>query len=456
MIKLSEFDIEGLFGKLNVRIPIRKNTLILVGENGQGKSTIVNILFYFLTAQWKKLIRFPFSKVSIIINDEPFSLKKLSLESYLSFRKDQEKDDSTVLSYVVKRVLKESDKGEVDLEQSAKKILEDFKLPQGMVDDVISEIQKLDLAGIKEIPELSNKLQNAIRDQIIFLPTYRRIEQDLTNLFPGISTDLKRIQNDDQKYENKKKTFVEFVRFGMEDVDTLINQKMEELKDGIRSRLNNLTATYLKDVIDGTYTELFKSFARQIEDDKIEEVFRRIQIGLLPHFDKEALKQKITKIKSKKRLGGIDKAVLHFFSKLFELQESQAKQEENVNNFIISCNNYLVGKKLFFDDSNFKINVLAIDQDGAPINSPIHFSLLSSGEKQVVSLFSHLFLSTFKTFFMIIDEPELSLSVKWQKRFLLDIRKSPNCSGLIAVTHSPFIFENSLDSFAGSIEEYSH
>jgi hypothetical protein len=36
---------------------------------------------------------------------------------------------------------------------------------------------------------------------------------------------------------------------------------------------------------------------------------------------------------------------------------------------------------------------------------------LSSGEKQIVSLFSHLYLSGQQLFFVIIDEPELSLSV---------------------------------------------
>jgi predicted ATPase len=84
----------------------------------------------------------------------------------------------------------------------------------------------------------------------------------------------------------------------------------------------------------------------------------------------------------------------------------------------------------------------------------LKLSMLSSGEKQIVSLFSHIYLSGIQEFFVVIDEPELSLSVPWQKRFLMDIVSSGRCSGLIAVTHSPFIYDNELDGYAHSIEEF--
>jgi predicted ATPase len=79
---------------------------------------------------------------------------------------------------------------------------------------------------------------------------------------------------------------------------------------------------------------------------------------------------------------------------------------------------------------------------------------LSSGEKQIISLFSHIYLSGAPGYIVIIDEPELSLSVPWQKRFLPDILDTSRCNGLIAVTHSPFIYDNKLDIYAHSIDEY--
>lgn len=84
----------------------------------------------------------------------------------------------------------------------------------------------------------------------------------------------------------------------------------------------------------------------------------------------------------------------------------------------------------------------------------MELSNLSSGEKQIVSIFSLLYLTNEKNYMVLIDEPELSLSVKWQRFFLEDIKNSISCKGLIAVTHSPFIFDNSLDRFAHGIGEF--
>ena len=78
----------------------------------------------------------------------------------------------------------------------------------------------------------------------------------------------------------------------------------------------------------------------------------------------------------------------------------------------------------------------------------MNLSILSSGEKQIVSIFSHIYLDDTFNDFLIIDEPELSLSVTWQKRFLTDILDSQKCHFIFSVTHSPFIFQNQLEESA--------
>ena len=88
------------------------------------------------------------------------------------------------------------------------------------------------------------------------------------------------------------------------------------------------------------------------------------------------------------------------------------------------------------------------------VKNKIELDQLSSGEKQIVSLFSHLYLSEENQYFVMIDEPELSLSVPWQRQFLVDIKKGVFCSGLIAVTHSPFIYDNDLDKYAHGLGEF--
>jgi predicted ATPase len=93
---------------------------------------------------------------------------------------------------------------------------------------------------------------------------------------------------------------------------------------------------------------------------------------------------------------------------------------------------------MVYDELTFSVKIL--DQSG----SDIDLSVLSSGEKQVVAIFAHLYLEGAQDLVVVIDEPELSLSVPWQKRFLVDIKNSGRCGCLVAVTHSPFIYDNEL------------
>ncbi|OUI98533.1 hypothetical protein HK20_06255 [Acetobacter sp. DsW_54] len=75
----------------------------------------------------------------------------------------------------------------------------------------------------------------------------------------------------------------------------------------------------------------------------------------------------------------------------------------------------------------------------------------------MVSLFAKMFLYPNRKI-VLIDEPELSLSIDWQREILVDVLGAPSCAQLIAITHSPFVFDNDLEPFAGAlkIEESIH
>ena len=79
---------------------------------------------------------------------------------------------------------------------------------------------------------------------------------------------------------------------------------------------------------------------------------------------------------------------------------------------------------------------------------------LSSGEKQIVSLFAQIYLDIDKKFVMLLDEPELSLSIFWQEKLLSDIYNSGQCEFLLAVTHSPFIFRDSMQEYVVGLQEF--
>lgn len=74
-------------------------------------------------------------------------------------------------------------------------------------------------------------------------------------------------------------------------------------------------------------------------------------------------------------------------------------------------------------------------------------SQLSSGEKQEIVLFYNLIFNTKEDLLLLIDEPEISLHISWQKKFLddlIEISKQTKLQVIVA-THSPQVISNHLD-----------
>jgi len=52
MTTIKRFEIKKLHGYKNVDLRLDDNTVILVGENGAGKTTILHLFYYLLSGQW--------------------------------------------------------------------------------------------------------------------------------------------------------------------------------------------------------------------------------------------------------------------------------------------------------------------------------------------------------------------------------------------------------------------
>lgn len=91
-------------------------------------------------------------------------------------------------------------------------------------------------------------------------------------------------------------------------------------------------------------------------------------------------------------------------------------------------------------------NGFVVVDDDDP-SKPMQLSQLSSGEKQEIVLFYELIFDTEENLLLLIDEPEISLHITWQKQFLddlLEVSKQIDLQ-IIVATHSPQIVSNHLD-----------
>jgi ABC-type cobalamin/Fe3+-siderophores transport system ATPase subunit len=464
--KLTRFRIEGLHGAhTDIDIPIEDNCLILVGENGTGKSTVANMLYYCLTQQWERLAEYRFSSVQVSAEGETVTLRH---EDITRLAEGQD-------GIISRRLLGHYPSSAV---RRALAVLEDEAFARSNFDSPRRMIERLsDVAGIptelaqhlifdlhtagtekvkKAVLQDLAKLESWAFGQFLYLPTYRRIEQDLKSIFRGIKIEENLQEYRDRIRKRKSSTFIELIEFGMQDVERTLQLRMAQTKENVRTGLSTLTGTYLREVIRGLQDNPDISVLRSIDPTGFQSMFARIDEAILPSEDKKLLQAKIAQIAEGYTLGPDDRVIAHFLSKLVALYNQQQDNESDVRDFVRLCNAYLSGKQFVYDDLKYEIYITQTSRDSGvkKEGERLELKALSSGEKQIVSLFSHIYLSGEKRVFVVIDEPELSLSVPWQQRFLPDVMKTGRCTGIIAVTHSPFIWENDLEKYVKSLAEF--
>ena len=139
--------------------------------------------------------------------------------------------------------------------------------------------------------------------------------------------------------------------------------------------------------------------------------------------------------------------------KLSALSEIIADYNNQVKSIRMRVNDYLNTVNKFMHDSRKKIIFsgvgelrFSLESDPQVEERPIH--TLSSGEIQLVVILTHLYFNpeveTANVF--IIDEPELSLHVQWQEKFVDGITKASQETQFILATHSPTIILDKIDN----------
>lgn len=443
--------IKGLHGKKTIDAKIKDNTLILVGENGSGKTTFLRILFHILSGRWLSLIQFKFESVIVVIAEKEYEITHDSLSK--GFEKIDRRFLSELPPPVRRRMMELISTGETDkIPLEMDRLRRRYGFPADFIMNQLSLFEDQTRGISKDLQQKIKSIHEATNAQILYLPAYRRIERELSSIFDDVDTDDIRRKKHRMLSRETEDVYIELVEFGMQDVERAIENTLEFLKDFARENLNNLTLRYLGDVVNREYLDVGMSEISQTSEETIRSVLDRIHESILSETHKEHLFSVINEARTSSSPDEHSKIICHYFLKLLSFQEALKERERMITEFCELCSEYIVDKEFIYDGSTFGFKIITKGEED--LDGNIDLSDLSSGEKQIVSLFSHLYLSGNKKYFVLIDEPELSLSVPWQRRFLTDIKNGAFCSGLIAVTHSPFIYDNELKSYAHSLGEF--
>ncbi len=439
MSKIEYFKIRKLFNQYDVELFLEDDVNIFIGENGMGKTTILNCLYGVLSGRLEKLDNIVFEKIQIKFkNDKELVLERKDLIRYLEenvydaprYRRMRHANLGNIFSEKEKEELRviarESNFSFEEVKNYAIRVSEVYGMPLRMareeIERYIFALTRPDEYGDeKNAIAFKKKIEELVEEEVLYFPTYRRIEEDLSKL--GLDVDKDSLKN-------------KLIQFGMSDVENRINMILETIRKAAMTGFTKMTGVLLKQYLDN---EVVNDEKQSIDEEKLNIALERIGEEI-----ETSDKIKIRELVSNGTIyNDNNEHLLNLIINLIESYEKQSFYDEKVKKFKDVCNGYLDGKKYVYDESNLTLEIYRNNY-----KKPINIKNLSSGEKQVLSIFSKLYLDDDKPCIILFDEPELSLSIKWQEHFLPDIMESQKCKMLIAVTHSPFIFENQYDNLA--------
>lgn len=432
---IKRFEIKNLYDERDVSIEFDSNIKIVVAENGFGKTTVLNAFYSLLAGEIDKLKKIAFESIIISFTDgESVTLEKESIAFDLSTA------NKSGMYRHLRSILSDNDiynliqlQRAMPLAQlrrhpsfmfASKKFDIDHRTLQHWLRMLADEITGK-LPEVDKIKSLFEKIRSKFDLNILYLPTYRRVEEELLTL--GIYDESESPRNNQ-------------INFGMDDVKERIKSITSEILSSSVEWFSKVNGEMISQLVEGfeVNDEMLKSVQRQ-SDIKI--VLDRIGDNIQPKN-----KEHILNLVKTGQISTGHEPLVYFLSNLVKVYEQQKENDAAIQDFTNVCNEYLVDKKISYNESNVTISIIRKKN-----SKPVDWQDLSSGEKQIVSLFARLYLDKSENLAIFFDEPELSLSIEWQRKLLPHIVKSEKCKFLFCTTHSPFIFENELDYAASDL-----
>lgn len=434
---IKEFYINNLFEERNVRIPFDTEFKIIVAENGYGKTTILNSFYALVSGDVSKLRKVVFEKIGLLFTDgTEISFKKSDFDADLEYIKGHyffEHLESRLGEDFILELIDDVRKYSMSqMEKSGlfRHAMRELEIPSSILRDYLREVR-----GSSPNRRINSNTQdklNRIKEKFplktLYLPTYRRVEEDI-RAFSSM--------RDGSRYSYSP------INFGMGDVSVSIEKITSEILSSSVEWFSKINGQMLSQLVGGfSVTQDMKDSISSPR--AVEIVLERIGKNISPSH-----KEQILELVRSESIQKDHDPLIYFVSNLLKVYEQQQENDEAIQQFTKVSNRYLNDKEVVYDESNVTIKIIRKKN-----RKEVDIESLSSGEKQIISLFALLYIQKKDDLAIFFDEPELSLSIEWQKTLLPDIVSSGKCRFLFSTTHSPFIFENDLEGNTVDLSEF--
>ncbi len=437
----------GLHGRSQLQVEFQDGLNVIHGSNGTGKTTLLHIIANLANGDIRRFFYLQFQSISI----ESSSGRKLFL---MPEKKAEGQDVALILNidkkgyklhisaqeYVeISHALVDFFGGRASYFPAFRTILdaiEPSRIPVGNARFAEREIRDSDVEDIERVLSgfrRSKTRRNSREDRISIIKTHRCREwfgpfipiiqyPSLAEVFRKISTEVNEAQlklaaADQSAYS----TIFARTISSILDEQSSTTPNLEEFFSKVKERIDKLSPGI-------GITEGYMQIASAIERGDIHDAEKKIRISqVLSIYDDALNKREYAKTEAFMRLRQLQGSI----NKFFELSDTQK-----------------LSKRLeFIEESQPKDNLLFDENVWIQVGEKkeYRYNFLSSGERHIISL---LFAATHISDAsgpVLIDEPEISLHVDWQRIVLSELKAQSSSRQIIACTHSPEVLADHMD-----------
>ncbi|NET43866.1 AAA family ATPase [Okeania sp. SIO2B3] len=435
---IKHLEAKGIYGIFDINVDFHQGVNVLFAKNGKGKTTLLHIIANLLNENYERFVFIDFDYINLRMSDE----SQVEL-------KNNRNDDEIILFLDGREATRITFKRTQEINT---KLFPVFSNIASAVADLCNKIPNQSseeqsitdaFSAAAKVPINYNILNHSQEQKLItaYFPAFRSMIEAWasTKEERGKLKDIFDEEKQRRKTDFARQIFGDFVPLlnypSIIEIEQVLNQEISQAFH----QLNQAQEKYLGNLIPQIFHALSNSKnSKPVEEDSnsILEEIKQLSNDLkfqMPKDLRTAVESFQADEQSKEAAVRI---LITYREALQKISDEQKTYFQNIEKYLAAVNSFLDSKEIEIIFKNSPILGINFHNDMPTI--PGISKALSSGERQILTMI-YAASQMSEQEIVLIDEPEISLHVDWQRKLLEKISQQLGNKQIIACTHSPVV-----------------